>query len=88
MDVIVLQFLRDTLPDSRMKQRQVDRQIRIFMDDIHKYFAHIQRDGQFLLTLADERLLLVSPGSTLPPTNSHSSPLALWAGRWQIINLS
>ena len=28
--------------------------------------------------------LLLSPGSTLPPTNSQSSPRALWAGRWQI----
>ena len=29
----------------------------------------------------------VSPGSTLPPTNSQRSPLALCAGRWQIMNL-
>ena len=30
----------------------------------------------------------VSPGSTLPPTNSHNRPRALWAGRRQIRNLS
>ena len=31
---------------------------------------------------------LVSPGSTLPPTNSHRRPRALCAGRWQIMNFS
>ena len=79
----MLQFLGDSLSDGSMEQCQMNCQIRVFVRDIHEYLAHIQRDGQFLLTC-----FLVSPGSTLPPTNSHSSPLALWAGRWQIMNLS
>lgn len=40
-----------------MKQRQVNGQIRIFVDNVHKHFVHIQRDIQFLLALPDERLL-------------------------------
>ena len=30
----------------------------------------------------------VSPGSTLPPGNSHKRPLALCGGRWQIMKRS
>ena len=34
----------------------MDSQIRIFVNDIHEYLSHIQRDSKFLLTLADECL--------------------------------
>ena len=39
-----------------MEQSQMNSQIRIFMDHIHKHFTHVQRDSQFLLTFPDECL--------------------------------
>ena len=41
-----------------MEQRQMDRQIGIFMGHIHEYFAYIQSNGQFFPAFPDERLLL------------------------------
>ena len=55
----MLQFLGDTFPDSSMEQCQMNRKIRVFVNHIHEHLAHIQRDGQFLLTFPDERLLLL-----------------------------
>lgn len=57
-DVVMLQFLGDSLSDGSMEQCQMNCQIRVFVRDIHEYLAHIQRDGQFLLTFPNERLLL------------------------------
>lgn len=54
----MLQFLGDSLSDGSMEQCQMNCQIRVFVRDIHEYLAHIQRDGQFLLTFPNERLLL------------------------------
>ena len=54
----MLQLLRGTFPDSGMEQRQMYRQIGVLVDHIHEYLAYIQRDGKFLPTLPDQRLLL------------------------------
>ena len=56
-DVVVLQLLGYALPNRSMKESQVYRQIRVFMGHVHKLVSHLQRNGQFLPTLADESLL-------------------------------
>ena len=57
-DIIVFQFLWDALSDGSMEQGQMDRQVGVFVDHIHKLFAHIQCDGQFFPAFPDECLLL------------------------------
>lgn len=57
MDIIMLQFLGNTLPDGSMKQRQMDCQIGVFVDNIHEHLTHIQRNDQFFLAFPDECLL-------------------------------
>ena len=84
----MLQFLGDALPDSGMERCQMDRQIRIFVNHIHEYLAHIQCDCQFLLTFPNKRLLPDFAWLNLTAHKLPQQPLALWAGRWQIINLS
>ena len=70
----MLQLLRGTFPDDGMEQRQMDRQIRIFVDYIHEYLTDTQCDAQFLLTLPNERLLfsflLVLPCPLQTPTEA------------------
>ena len=39
-----------------MEQRQMDRQIGVFVDNIHEHLTHIQRNGQFFLAFPDECL--------------------------------
>lgn len=55
----MFKFLENALPDSCMKQRQMDHQIGVFVNHIHEHLAHIQRDRQLLLTFPDERLLFL-----------------------------
>lgn len=54
----MLKFLGDALPGGSMEQCQMNCQIRVFVNHIHEHFAHIQRDGQLLLTFPNERLFL------------------------------
>lgn len=80
----MLQLLRGTFPDDGMEQRQMDRQIRIFVDYIHEYLTDTQCDAQFLLTLPNERLLFSFSGFYLAPYKTPTEALGLYgpgAGR-------
>ena len=84
----MLQLLGSPFANRRIKQGQMDSQIWILVDHIHEYLSHIQFDSKFLLALADERLLFCFTWLHLAAHKLPQQPLALWAGRWQIINLS
>ena len=57
------------------------RDVRLFMNDIHKHLSARQDDIKLLLTFADQSLIICFAGLDLAATNSNKSPLALCAGR-------
>ena len=54
----MLQLLRLALCDFRMKERQMDGQIGVFMHNLHENRADCDRNAELLPTFADERRFL------------------------------
>ena len=57
-NVVVLQLLRNSFGNCRVKQGQLHRHIRVFVDDRHKHLSDRERDRKLLPAFANERLLL------------------------------
>lgn len=54
----------------------------------NELFSNMNCNSKLLMAFSSEGCSLVSPGSSLPPTNPHNNSRALLAGHWHIINLS
>ena len=52
----MLQKLRHALGDLGVKQRKMHRNIRIFVDNIHKYIAYRHSNSKFFLAFTDKSL--------------------------------
>ena len=59
--IVVLQFLKLSLQDFGMEQRQMHGQVRIGMGHFHKDVVHRHGHRQFLAALTRQRLLLGFP---------------------------
>ena len=57
-DIVMFQLLRFSIGNGGVEQRQMYRQVGIFVDDVHKHVTNRQSHGEFFLTLANERLFL------------------------------
>ena len=64
-DSVVLQELGLTAHDLSMKQREMNRDVGVLVDDIHESVADGDRHIQLFLTLSDEGFLLRFTGFNL-----------------------
>jgi len=57
-DIVMFQFLWFSFGDGGVEQREMYRQVGIFVDNIHKHITDEQSHGKLFLTLTNERLFL------------------------------